>query len=320
MPKITSEKNIIYKGDSFFISIVSFIMALVLQSGLLCLIWYFCLNSDIKKKAKLITISLVDFTQNKELLPETRKEPLIEPLKHTMEEKTEPEKKSEPVIDKLDPMIEELNPIDELEPVLEKIEPVFDDLKPIIEEQEQIKEIMPVLEEIKPKKIVNKPKSKPVIKKPEPKLQKQEVKPVEKVIEKNTEEIPTQTISEKKQSEVVDTPVSVTETPAEIIKPKQPLAKLGKEADRYMARLAKLFEKNKKYPENARRKHISGIVTLKFYIDLEGKVSNCKVINDSHELLSASAIELVTKLKLPKPPSDWEADRPIIFNINYNLR
>ena len=121
MPKITSEKNIIYKGDSFFISIVSFIMALVLQSGLLCLIWYFCLNSDIKKKAKLITISLVDFTQNKELLPETRKEPLIEPLKHTMEEKTEPEKKSEPVIDKLDPMIEELNPIDELEPVLEKI-------------------------------------------------------------------------------------------------------------------------------------------------------------------------------------------------------
>lgn len=277
--------------------------------------WYFCFYAETKPKQKLISISLSDFQTLPEKNVETSKEvkteefdKLFEELESLPEPKPEPNLEPEPVV--IEPEV--------AEPVLEK---VVEEPESVVEEQKTVPE--PIKKQVEPKKKKEAPKPKPE-KKVKPiirdKPQVFEQKPIEKPIEETKPIKQLQNslpISEPAKS-IASVAVKVEPRPAELERTIS--AKSAREADKYIAKVAKLFERKKRYPESARKKHIQGVVALKFYIDKNGKVTSCKAINEPDTLLSNAAIELVTKLALPKPPKDWEPDRAVIYHIKYSLR
>ncbi len=303
-----------YQKSDFFISTFSILLAIIIQGGLLLAMWYFCYYSELNQKPKLITISLADYVVAQEKIEQVEQvqntEPVIEdPISEPELEPIIEEKLQEPEPVK-EEQIPEPEPESEPEPIIEKAIP-----EPIVETPIPVPE--PKKEEPKPKP-VKKPKK---VKKEEPKLEKKsdpkpdpkpEIKPAENITEQKSVNMPV--------TPVVPVKVEREEAPVAVVAPKVISAKAAREADKYIARIAKLFERKKKYPELARKKHIQGVVSLKFYIDQNGKVTSCKVINEPNELLAESAYNLITTLNLPKPPKDWEDDRPVIYNIKYSIR
>lgn len=256
--------------------------------------WYFCFYAETKPKQKLISISLSDF----QTLPEKN-------VETSKEVKTE----------EFDKLFEELESLPEPKPESD-LEP-----EPVVEEQKTVPE--PIKKQVEPKKKKEAPKPKPE-KKVKPiirdKPQVFEQNPIEKPIEE------TKPIKQLQNSLPISEPAKSIASVAVKVEPRLAelertiSAKSAREADKYIAKVAKLFERKKRYPESARKKHIQGVVALKFYIDKNGKVTSCKAINEPDTLLSNAAIELVTKLALPKPPKDWEPDRAVIYHIKYSLR
>lgn len=289
---------------------VSFASAVAIQCGILLLMWYFCYYSSFVSKPKIITLELGEFQckEQKNAVEETigeerERQEIIEGSKPINDE---PEPVAEP-----EPIIDEPAPVAEPEPIIEEPGPVIEKSEPFIEAPKRIIETKPIEKPKpveKPKKIEAKPKPMPAENRMERQAEKKSEKPVE---------LPTENALPQAQAE---TQVLANKAAQAAGNEKKISAKAAKEADIYLARVARLFEKNKRYPEIARKKNIKGVVALKFYISAEGNVTSCKAINEPDELLANAATDLVKRLRLPKPPRGWEADRPVIYQIKYNIR
>ena len=202
---------------------------------------------------------------------------------------------------------------------------------PEIEEQEikqvemTVDDIIPVdpFEQPRLMEIPEIPKEKPLPKKEKKKKRKE----APKIIEPKKEEIPV--VDEQKVNVTQPVkPVSVQTTIPEKEK-KQVITAISKpvitkaqinENSKYLAKVMKIFEKNKVYPSDARFRHIEGKIVVSFCIDKNGNTSNIKAKTVKPKILADAAVELVKKSKLPAPPAHWEVSAHIELPITYKLR
>ena len=203
--------------------------------------------------------------------------------------------------------------------------------KPEIEENE-IKPIEMTLDEILPvdpfeqprlMEIPEIPKEKPLPKKEKKQIRKE----APKIVEPEKKEV--QEVTETK-SEVVQPVEEVSVTaPTPVKEKKQVQTTVSKpiltkaqvnENSKYLAKVMKIFEKNKVYPSDARLRHLEGKIVVSFCIDKNGNTSSIKAKTANPKILAEAAVELVKKSKLPPPPSHWDISSHIELPITYKLR
>ncbi|WP_455756173.1 TonB family protein [Sulfurimonas sp.] len=137
------------------------------------------------------------------------------------------------------------------------------------------------------KKVKPKPKTKP---KPKPKPIPQPVKeepisePFEEPVKEKTTDENVEPVEEV--AKVVDT---TTETKSEINS-----AVIAVKRDIFIADLIKRINSNKSYPNMARRRHIEGIVDVRFKILMDGNVNDIE-ITSGRKIFRRSAIQAIDK-------------------------
>ena len=166
-----------------------------------------------------------------------------------------------------------------------------------------------------PKKIVKKPKpveKKPVIKekivKKTPEIQKKP--PIKKEIEnkpvpQKTEPVP-QKIEKPSPENLIIPDLS---KPFEREKPEKKETKKDKAVMDYLKYIKIEFEKNKFYPDKAKKLGIEGTVILKFTILPDGTIDkkSIQVVEADHPFLARGAVRIFEKIKkLKKPPPNGE--------------
>ncbi|MEJ2413847.1 MAG: TonB family protein [Sulfurimonas sp.] len=109
-----------------------------------------------------------------------------------------------------------------------------------------------------------------------------------------------------------------THCETEVLVQKSPEELTDKYLSLHVSEIVALLKENFYYPRRAREQAIEGVVTVKFTLSTDAKVSNIEVVESKHEILSDAAIETIHSLegKLPKPDEELTLTIP----INYNLR
>ena len=196
------------------------------------------------------------------------------------------------------------------------------EIKPV---EMTVEEIIPVdpFEQPRIMEMPEIPKEKPL-----PKKEKKVIrKDAPKIVEPQKEEKP---VIEQPRTEVVKPvePVSI-QAPLPVKEKKQIQTTVSKpvltkaqvnENSKYLAKVMKIFEKNKVYPSDARVRHLEGKIIVSFCIDKNGNTSSIKAKTANPKILADAAVELVKKSKLPPPPSHWDVSAHIELPITYKLR
>lgn len=76
-----------------------------------------------------------------------------------------------------------------------------------------------------------------------------------------------------------------------------------------MEKLFQYLSKNVQYPENCRKKGISGVVLVEFIVEKDGSISNIKVIVSAHPELDAEAIRVISSF--PKWTPGTQQGKPV---------
>ena len=219
------------------------------------------------------------------------------------------------------PMEEQIQP-EITKELIQKPEIDENEIKPI---EMTLDEILPVdpFEQPRLMEIPEIPKEKPLPKKEKKKIRKEapkivepEKKEIHEVAEAKTEVVqPVKEVS-------VSVPVPVKEKkqiPATVTRPVLTKSQLD-ENSKYLARVMKVFEKNKVYPSSARRSYKEGKIVVAFSIDKNGKTGNVKAKTTEPRILAEAAEELVKKSVLPPPPAHWDSSAKVELPITYKLR
>ena len=182
--------------------------------------------------------------------------------------------------------------------------------------------VEPVVEPIV-EKIIEKPlpetKSKNIVKQEKKKEKKiKEVKKVEKKVLEKVEK--TQEVKvEQKTEPIVQEMVS-----KEVIKQENTIDPSQIEAleNEYLSKLRYLIEKNKIYPQSAKRLNQMGKVHVCFVISKDGQIKDVKVVKDSnYKRLNEAALEILAKINRFEPipeklnKNSWEITVPIVYQI-----
>ncbi len=274
----------------------SIVAGLLLHMVLISFLWHICTSCDDMQPPVLRLISL-----SKTVIPPPPEEavPAVEPAQQLV--KPEPQVVQavvEPVpISAPEPVIE---PVIEPEPVIEQkvVEP-----EPVIESK-------PVLEKVKPQKI----KPQPRIREPRP-----TVKPVAKapLIESRPQSI---------AQPIIATPAPVNQPvankPAVAAAPAAPVAAPvpAQDFSGYLQKIYRQLERGKKYPDRARRRGITGKVTIAFSISKDGRARDATIVGKAPPELAEAALKLVASQRFASPPEGWNSTSRIEMQINYTLR
>lgn len=195
--------------------------------------------------------------------------------------------------------------------VIKKPEPK---IEPIIE-----KVVEPIVRKTIEKPLI-KTESKNIIQHQDKKVVKKIVKPKEKVYEKTIEKIE-ETKEIVKKTEQISEPISSTNTAKkeDLIDPSQ-IEALENE---YLSKLRYLIEKNKIYPQSAKRLNQMGKVHVCFIISKDGQINDIKIVKDSkYKRLDAAALEIIAKINKFEPipeklnKNSWEITVPIVYQIS----
>ncbi len=91
----------------------------------------------------------------------------------------------------------------------------------------------------------------------------------------------------------------------------------------YLTRVSQALEREKRYPRIARRRAISGSVTLQFIILPDGRVINAKIVQSSgHAVLNQATLRALKRASPmpPFPPSikarRLQVEVPIAYELN----
>ena len=182
--------------------------------------------------------------------------------------------------------------------------------------------IEPVMEPIV-EKIIEKPlpetKSKNIVKQEKKKEKKiKEVKKVEKKVLEKVEK--TQEVKVEQKTE----PIVQEMASKEVIKQENTIDPSQIEAleDEYLSKLRYLIEKNKIYPQSAKRLNQMGKVHVCFVISKDGQIKDVKVVKDSnYKRLNDAALEILAKINRFEPipeklnKNSWEITVPIVYQI-----
>ncbi|PKL49240.1 MAG: hypothetical protein CVV42_06850 [Candidatus Riflebacteria bacterium HGW-Riflebacteria-2] len=217
----------------------------------------------------------------------------------------------DPVIATTEALVAEPRPLVEPEPI---VEPVAVEPEPVVETEPVVAEpIQPlpkvIKEEVKPRP---EPVAKPV-KKP-----KTQVKPAVTPVAAEVKAAPIASPAPPTRIEQVIKPrVQTTASPvATAAVPAAP----ARDFSSYLQKIYQQLERNKKYPTSARRRSITGKVTVAFSINSEGKAVEATVISRSPRELSEAALKLVASQRFVSPPDGWNSASRIEMQINYSLR
>lgn len=182
--------------------------------------------------------------------------------------------------------------------------------------------VEPVVEPIV-EKIIEKPlpetKSKNIVKQEKKKEKKiKEVKKVEKKVLKEVEK--TQEVKVEQKTE----PIVQEMASKEVIKQENTIDPSQIEAleNEYLSKLRYLIEKNKIYPQSAKRLNQMGKVHVCFVISKDGQIKDVKVVKDSnYKRLNEAALEILAKINRFEPipeklnKNSWEITVPIVYQI-----
>lgn len=94
----------------------------------------------------------------------------------------------------------------------------------------------------------------------------------------------------------------------------------GNEIAAYLQLVRRRLETAKTYPANARRRGLSGTVTLRFRIDAGGSVSGHTTTGAAPAELHAAALALIRNRRFHAPPKGWNTDALLEIPIRYSLR
>ena len=178
--------------------------------------------------------------------------------------------------------------------------------------------------EPKPEPIVEKVIEKPLeIIKPLPKTKSENIiKHEEKKEKKVIQEKPLQKVEEVKTLEPMKPQIQEQSSQENIQKEVVDLNKIEALENEYLSKLRYLIEKNKIYPNSAKRLNQMGKVHLYFVISKDGQIRNAKIVKDSSfKRLDEAALEILSKINKFEPipeklnKNSWEITVPIIYEI-----
>ena len=178
--------------------------------------------------------------------------------------------------------------------------------------------------EPKPEPIVEKVIEKPLeIIKPLPKTKSENIiKHEEKKRKKEIQEKPLQKVEEVKTLEPMKPQIQEQSSQENIQKEVVDLNKIEALENEYLSKLRYLIEKNKIYPNSAKRLNQMGKVHLYFVISKDGQIKNAKILKDSSfKRLDEAALEILSKINKFEPipeklnKNSWEITVPIIYEI-----
>ena len=178
--------------------------------------------------------------------------------------------------------------------------------------------------EPKPEPIVEKVIEKPLeIIKPLPKTKSENIiKHEEKKRKKVIQEKPLQKVEEVKTLEPMKPQIQEQSSQENIQKEVVDLNKIEALENEYLSKLRYLIEKNKIYPNSAKRLNQMGKVHLYFVISKDGQIKNAKILKDSSfKRLDEAALEILSKINKFEPipeklnKNSWEITVPIIYEI-----
>jgi protein TonB len=178
--------------------------------------------------------------------------------------------------------------------------------------------------EPKPEPIVEKVIEKPLeIIKPLPKTKSENIiKHEEKKEKKVIQEKPLQKVEEVKTLEPMKPQIQEQSSQENIQKEVVDLNKIEALENEYLSKLRYLIEKNKIYPNSAKRLNQMGKVHLFFVISKDGQIKNAKILKDSSfKRLDEAALEILSKINKFEPipeklnKNSWEITVPIIYEI-----
>ena len=95
---------------------------------------------------------------------------------------------------------------------------------------------------------------------------------------------------------------------------------LKKKRDIYFMQLMGHIEKYKFYPGSARRRGITGKVSISFHLNNDGGISNLHIVSQHKILKQAAAQALDSALPMPLPEKDILNTREIKFNMLYAMQ
>lgn len=202
----------------------------------------------------------------------------------------------------------------------EKVEPK--------KEQKKIEQPKKVVEQKIEKKIEKKveqlpkpktPKKEIVVKKSLPKVQETEKSEAveEEIIEEKSVIIEQEEVEQIIATAQKRMPEEPKEQKAE---PKQ--IKKVDETQEYLEvntqKISQLIRENLYYPMAARKRNITGRVSVKFTLCSDGKVSDLETIDSSSDILSRAALKTIEELsgKFPKPGNNITLTIPIEYSLN----
>lgn len=169
-----------------------------------------------------------------------------------------------------------------------------------------------------------KQEEKPVIPEKIIKKEKKKEKPTEKVIPLKKELVMPEVVTSVKDSTKIERPETAENKNTAVEQVSTSKTVLTKEQQdensKYLAKVLKIFEKNKKYPSEARKRNLQGKIIVAFSIGTDGTTSNVVAKTVTPEQLANAAEELVRKTKLPSPPEHWKSSAIIELPIVYKLR
>ncbi|MGM0599930.1 MAG: energy transducer TonB [Candidatus Rifleibacteriota bacterium] len=107
-----------------------------------------------------------------------------------------------------------------------------------------------------------------------------------------------------------------SQTTSEHLSPHLP----ANERNQFLQKVSEILQRNKRYPTRARRKNITGKVTLNFKINKDGQPFDIKLDSQAHSLLIKAAERMINKSRFPRPPTGWETNFQISVPVNFNLK
>ena len=290
--------------------IKAFFLTIFVYFLLLCLFIYLYTNHKISSSQKIlerVKITLVNIEPKPKVAPKPKPEPMLEP-------KPEPEPIPEPEPEP-EPEVEEPTPIIENKPI-----------KEIKKEDEILKEEPKVVKKVvkpkpKKKKIIKKPKpkKKKVVKKKKKKIIKKVVKPKKKkIIEKPKKQIITQKTDEnivKKEDTKTTTKVQSKSAVTKI-----DTNKIRIEQELYFQKIKARIEKNKKYPKVAIRRHMQGVVKVKFRVSKSGKLLGIDILNGKKTFYKSVKKAIQKSFPISIKKGIFKKDFDLTLSIVYKLR
>jgi periplasmic protein TonB len=187
----------------------------------------------------------------------------------------------------------------------------------VIKKPEPVSEpvVKPIVE-----KIIEKPllqtKSKNIVKQEKKKEKRVKKKILEKIQKtEKTEKIKIEQKAEPQIQEIVS---------KQVIKQKDTIdpSQLQALENEYLSKLRYIIEKNKIYPNSAKRLNQMGKVHVNFIISKDGQIKNIKIVkNSNYQKLNDAAFEILAKINkfepIPKElnKNSWEITVPIVYQI-----